>query len=74
MIPGWYGAGSGLRSAIGECGLGALRDAYAGWFFLRNLIDDIETMLARTDLTIALAYEVLAPESLRRYFPMIREE
>lgn len=74
MIPGWYGAGSGLKSAIAECGVAAIRDAYGGWFFLRNLIDDIETMLARTDLTIALAYEVLAPESHRQFFPMIREE
>src|ERR1700737_4947305 len=74
MIPGWYGAGSGLKAAIAECGLAQLRDAYANWFFLRNLIDDIETMLARADLQIAFAYEILAPEPLRRFFPRIRSE
>ena len=74
MLPGWYGAGAGLAAAIAECGVGQLRDAYANWFFLRNLIDDIETMLARTDLEIALVYEILAPTSLRRFFPRIRSE
>ena len=54
MIPGWYGAGAGFAAAIGECGIGQLRDAYASWFFLRNLVDDIETMLARVDLEIAV--------------------
>jgi phosphoenolpyruvate carboxylase len=74
MIPGWYGAGEGLKVAIAECGLAQLRDAYTNWFFLRNLIDDIETMLARADLEIALAYDVLAAASLRRFFPRIRAE
>jgi phosphoenolpyruvate carboxylase len=74
MIPGWYGAGTGLQAAIAECGLAQLRDAYANWFFLRNLMDDLETMLARTDLEIAAAYEILAPTSLQRFFPRIRAE
>jgi phosphoenolpyruvate carboxylase len=74
MIPGWYGAGAGLEAALAECGLQQLRDAYANWFFLRNLLDDIETMLARADLEIAQAYDVLAPVGLRRFFPRIRSE
>jgi phosphoenolpyruvate carboxylase len=74
MIPGWYGAGTGLQAAIGECGVAQLRDAYANWFFMRNLIDDLETMLARTDLEVAFAYETLAPEPLRRFFARIRAE
>ena len=51
-----------------------MRDAYANWFFLRNLIDDVEAMLARTDLEIAAAYNVLAPQPLRRFFADIRAE
>jgi phosphoenolpyruvate carboxylase len=74
MLPGWYGAGAGLRTAIEMHGLTALRNAYANWFFLRNLIDDVETMLARTDLDIAQAYNVLAPEAARRFFTAIRVE
>jgi phosphoenolpyruvate carboxylase len=41
---------------------------------VRDLVDDIETMLARVDLEIAVAYDILAPEPLRRFFPRIRSE
>ncbi len=51
-----------------------MRAAYAEWFFLRNLIDDVETMLARADLEIAAAYDALAPEPLRRFSATIRVE
>ena len=74
MLPGWYGAGAGLSAAVEMHGLPAIRAAYAKWFFLRNLIDDVETMLARTDLGIAQAYNALAPESSRRFFTAIRVE
>jgi phosphoenolpyruvate carboxylase len=74
MLPGWYGAGAGLHAAIERFGLATLRAGYANWFFLRNLIDDIEAMLARTDLEIAQAYNVLAPTPLHRFFADIRRE
>ncbi len=74
MIPGWFGAGSGLRSAIETHSLPALRDAYSKWFFLRNLLDDVETMLARTDLEIAQHYDSLTPQPSRHFFPAIRAE
>jgi phosphoenolpyruvate carboxylase len=56
MIPGWYGAGTGLRVALEKYGLPRLREAYTNWFFLRNLLDDVETMLARADIDIAEQY------------------
>jgi phosphoenolpyruvate carboxylase len=74
MIPGWYGAGTGLSVAMEQYGLNQLREIYANWFFLRNLLDDVETMLARTDLDIAEHYQILAPEPLRHFFDNIRTE
>ena len=74
MIPGWYGAGTGLRAALEKHGLPRMRDAYTNWFFLRNLLDDVETSLARADLDIAEQYQALAPEPLRHYFAAIRAE
>jgi phosphoenolpyruvate carboxylase len=74
MLPGWFGAGSGLAAAIERHGAERLRAAYAEWFFLRSLIDDVETMLARADLEIAAAYDVLVPEPLRRFSAAIRAE
>ncbi len=74
MLPGWFGAGTGLAAAIARHGAERMRAAYREWFFLRNLIDDVETMLARADLDIAAAYDVLVPEPLRRFSAQIRAE
>jgi phosphoenolpyruvate carboxylase len=74
LLPGWYGAGTGLALAIERHGLQAVQAAYSGWFFLRNLLDDIEAMLARADLEIAQAYNALAGEPLQRFFADIRAE
>jgi phosphoenolpyruvate carboxylase len=74
IVPGWYGAGAGLAAALGQHGADRVRDAYANWFFLRNLIDDVEAMLARADLEIASAYNELAPPALVRFFNDICNE
>ena len=74
MLPGWLGAGTGLAAAIERHGPQRMRAAYSEWFFMRNLIDDVETMLARADLQIAAAYDVLVPEPLRRFSAQIRAE
>jgi phosphoenolpyruvate carboxylase len=60
MLPGWFGAGTGLRAAIDACGLARVRQAAAGWAFLRDLLEAVEVMLARSDLDIAARYESLA--------------
>jgi phosphoenolpyruvate carboxylase len=74
ILPGWYGAGSGLAAALERFGAARVRDTYANWFFMRNLVDDIEAMLARADLEIANAYNELAPAPLHRFFADIRAE
>jgi phosphoenolpyruvate carboxylase len=74
MLPGWFGAGTGLAAAIERHGGERMRAAYAEWFFLRSLIDDVEAMLARADLEIAAAYDVLVPEPLRRFSAGIHAE
>ncbi len=74
LLPGWFGAGAGFGAAIEVHGLPAVQAACTQWPFLRILVDDIEAMLARTDLEIAHAYEELVDEPLRRHFAAIRAE
>ena len=74
MLPAWYGAGFGLRTAVDELGLDIARSAYAEWNFFTALIDDLEASLARADLEIAAAYEELADARQRHYGVKLREE
>ncbi|MBV8783838.1 MAG: phosphoenolpyruvate carboxylase [Gammaproteobacteria bacterium] len=74
MLPGWYGAGSALAALAAAHGLPVLRQGYRDWFFLRSLVDDLETMLARADLELARHYEELAPPPLRACGVPIRAE
>jgi phosphoenolpyruvate carboxylase len=74
LLPGWFGVGTGLRAAIKAHGLASVSLACRDWPFLRILLDDVEAMLARSDLEIAAAYNALAPVELRGYFDDIRRE
>jgi phosphoenolpyruvate carboxylase len=74
MLPGWYGAGAGLTALVQKFGVERVREASNAWFFLRNLIDDIETMLARADLDVAQHYDALVPAALRHFAQQIRTE
>jgi phosphoenolpyruvate carboxylase len=74
MLPGWFGFGSGLSAAIAEYGEAVAGEMLTQWPFFAHLLDDVESMLARTDLTIAAHYEALAEQSLEVYADPIRRE
>jgi phosphoenolpyruvate carboxylase len=74
MIPGWFGAGTGIEAAAQAHGLEALRDCYGSWRFFAQVVDDLETLLARADLAIAGHYDSLANPSLQRFPGLLREE
>jgi phosphoenolpyruvate carboxylase len=74
MLPGWYGLGSGLEIAFEKHGGALLADMVAHWPFFAHLLDDVEAMLARTDLQIAGHYDALAGEALIAQARPIREE
>jgi phosphoenolpyruvate carboxylase len=73
-LPAWFGAGSGLRTAVEELGIDVARSAYQEWNFFASLIDDVETSLARADLDIAAAYEGLAEARHQHFGVKLREE
>jgi phosphoenolpyruvate carboxylase len=74
MLPSWFGAGTGLRSAVEELGLPVAQSAYNEWNFFSTLIDDLEASLSRADLDIAAAYEELADGRQRQFGVKLREE
>jgi phosphoenolpyruvate carboxylase len=51
-----------------------LSDMVAHWPFFGHLLDDVEAMLARTDLDIASHYDALAGDALRAQAEPIRRE
>ena len=74
MLPGWFGFGSGLQAALDLHGEQVIGRMVAQWPFFGHLLDDVEAMLARTDLEIAGHYDALAGEGLRVHAERIRAE
>jgi phosphoenolpyruvate carboxylase len=63
-LPGTFGAGTGLAKAIEQHGLAAVQ-AMLHWPFFSGLINDIEMVLAKSDLDIGQSYSMLAEPGLR---------
>ncbi len=74
MLPGWFGVGSGLASAVQRFGVDALRDMAKSWNFFRALIYDVEVVMAKADLNITNRYSALAGDLHDKFFPIFRTE
>ena len=59
MLPGWYGAGQAL-SQFGDQGL--LREMAQAWPFFRATLDNMEMVLAKSDMDIAKRYSTLVQD------------
>lgn len=58
MLPGWFGFGSAVEGAD----LDELRVMARGWPFFRTLLQNMEMVMAKADMTIARRYAALAPD------------
>ena len=78
MISAWYGVGHAFQRFAKEHadGLDSLRRMYRRWPFFRNLLDNAEVSLAKTDLGIARQYAGLVEnqEVRKRIFGLIEDE
>jgi phosphoenolpyruvate carboxylase len=73
MLPGWYGAGSALAAFTDRA---LLRDMAAHWPFLAATLDNLEMVLAKSDLAIAERYAGLVEDRTlgESVFARVRDE
>jgi phosphoenolpyruvate carboxylase len=72
MLPGWYGTGQALS---GFADIGLLREMNEAWPFFRTTLENLEMVLAKSDMGIAARYaELVEDEDMRRgVFGRIRD-
>jgi len=73
-LTGWYGIGHALELGIHEYGLAAMREMARDWPFFAAMIDDVEMLMAKSDLAIFERYSQLAGDLHGSMFPGIAEE
>jgi phosphoenolpyruvate carboxylase len=59
MLPGWYGVGQALEAFPDK---GLLREMAAAWPFFRATLDNMEMVLAKSDMAIARRYSTLVQD------------
>ncbi len=71
MLPGWYGVGQALHSFADQ---GLLREMAASWPFFKATLDNLEMVLAKSDMAIAARYATLVEDRAlaERIFNRIR--
>jgi phosphoenolpyruvate carboxylase len=75
VLPGWYGLGAGLSVAVDRLGEDEAARMVRSWSFLQVLLDDVEMVLAKSDLDIGARYvEQLGGPGADDLFARIREE
>ena len=72
MLPGWYGVGDALTNCPDQ---GLLREMLARWPFFQTTLDNLEMVLAKSDMAIAERYATLVVDRALgdRIFGRIRD-
>jgi phosphoenolpyruvate carboxylase len=63
MLPGWYGAGQALAASGDEA---LLREMLEAWPFFRTSLENLEMVMAKSDMAIAALYAGLVEDSALR--------
>lgn len=70
----WYGVGTALAEGIARHGHDTLAEMTRDWPFFAALLDDVEMVLAKSDLAIFERYSRLAGPLHARFFPDLADE
>lgn len=73
-LTAWLGVGTGLAKAVQTHGLDAVAEMARDWPFFATLVDDVEMVLAKSDLGIFERYSRLAGAAHDAFFPGIAAE
>lgn len=73
-LTGWYGVGSALQRALQQHGHDAMAEMARDWPFFHTLVDDVEMVLAKSDLGIFERYSLLSGDLHPRFHPDITAE
>jgi phosphoenolpyruvate carboxylase len=73
-LPGVYGMGTALQQAAQQFGFEQLRRLLQQWPFFRALIEDVEMVLAKSELRIGRRYASLVAEEHRFLYDRIEKE
>jgi phosphoenolpyruvate carboxylase len=66
LLPGWYGLGAALETAVAELGLPYVQEMDASWPFFAAVLSNAELALAKADMRVAAQYiELVEPPELR---------
>ena len=73
-LTGWYGIGHALCTGLQRYGQEAMSEMTRDWPFFAAVLDDVEMLLAKSDLAIFERYSRLAGPLHERFYPGIAEE
>ncbi len=73
-LPGVFGMGTALQQAAAEFGMDTMRRLLQQWPFFRALIEDVEMVLAKSELRIGRRYATLVTTTQHLLFEQIEAE
>jgi phosphoenolpyruvate carboxylase len=69
LFPGFFSTGYALNKAREEYGIDILQKMYKNWYFFTSLIDNLQMVLSKVDITIGSKYiDLCEDESIRNKF------
>jgi len=79
MLPGWYGFGSAVKAFLAAHpgdGVATLRAMHESWPFFRTVLENMDMVLAKSDLRLASRYAALVQDQALRtqVFSRIEQE